>query len=120
MYQPVYVRATVTGEAPIRDSLTRESVEPGGQVVLLVREPGTEQAPPCPRHPKKRAGKVSSFTDDSQPCYCGGIVVEFLVQQGAIGDVEVIDLEALAEPVENAAPATVARPVAPKAEKGKA
>jgi hypothetical protein len=103
MYEPRYVRATVTGEVPIRDSLTRESVEPGGTVVLLVREPGTEKAPPCPRHPKKRAG----FSNPAEPCYCGGIVIEFLVEQGAIGDVQPHD------------PAAKAAAPAPKAEKGK-
>lgn len=98
MYEPRYVRATVTGEAPIRDVLTRESVETGGQVVLLVRDIGTPKPPPCPRHPKK------GFPTGVQPCYCGGTVIEFLIQAGAIGDVQDFDPNARA----------------PKADKGKA
>ena len=98
MYEPRYVRATVTGEVPIRDVFTRESVEPGGQVVLLVRESGTRKPPLCPRHPKK------GLQDDAKPCYCGGTVIEWLVKEGAIGTVVDFDPNA----------------PAPKADKGKA
>lgn len=91
MYQPRYVRATVTGEVPIRDVLTRESVPPGQTVTLLVREPGTQKLPPCPRHPKRRP------QDNTQPCYCGGTVIEFLLEQGAISDVKPFDPNAKPE-----------------------
>lgn len=87
MATPRYVRATVSGEAPIRDVLTRESVEPGGRVVLLVREVGATW-PRCPRHPK--SGRQSVYRPE-QRCLCGGTVVEWLEQQGAISDVQPYD-----------------------------
>lgn len=83
-----YVRATVTGIGPIRDALTRESVPTGGTVVLLVREPGTQKPPPCPRHPRK------GIHDPNKRCLCHGTLLQPLLEQGAIGDVEPYDPDA--------------------------
>ena len=76
-----YVRATVSGPVPIRDALTRESVPPGGEVVLLVRKPG-QSLPRCPRHPKRGVNHAK------QRCLCGGTVIEWVVEQGLIADVK--------------------------------
>lgn len=84
MSQPTYVRAKVTGPAPIRDVLTRESVDEGGFVVLLVREPGPD-LPRCPRHPKKGVRNAEAA------CLCHGTLIDTLVEQGAIGDVKPYD-----------------------------
>jgi hypothetical protein len=83
MFKPTYVRATVSGDVPIRDVLTRESVEPGSSVVLLVREPGSE-VPRCPRHPK-RLNAVAPVA--GEPCYCHGTVMDQLVADGVLTDV---------------------------------
>lgn len=84
---PQYVRARVSGAAPIRDVLTRESVKPGGEVTLLVRVPG-EELPRCPRHPRK------GINDPSKRCLCSGTVIEWAVEQGAISDVQPFDPDA--------------------------
>lgn len=76
-----YVRAKVCGEVAIRDVLTRESVQPGGEVTLLVREPG-ESLPRCERHP--RGGKPNP----KAPCLCVGTQIDALVESGAISDVK--------------------------------
>lgn len=86
-----YVRAKVTGLDPVRDVFTRESVEPGGTVTLLVRPLGTQKPPPCPRHPRKGAN------DPAQRCYCYGTILEALLEQKAIGDV--VDFDPDAKPV---------------------
>jgi hypothetical protein len=84
---PQYVRAKVCGEAPMRDALTRESVQPGGEVTLLVRTPG-EDLPRCPRHPKK------GVNDPKRRCVCHGTVIEWAVEQGVIADVTPFDPDA--------------------------
>ena len=83
-----YVRAKVTGLDPVRDVLTRQSLPPGGTVVLLVREPGTQRPPACPRHPRK------GFQNPRERCLCHGTIIEALLEQGAIGDVEPHDPDA--------------------------
>lgn len=84
---PQYVRAKVTGDAPVRDALTREPVNPGGEVTLLVREPGSGRVT-CPRHPKKGAN------NPKLRCLCGGTLIDPLVEQGVIGDVKPFDPDA--------------------------
>lgn len=81
---PQYVRAKVAGQAPMRDVLTRESVEPGGEVTLLVRVPG-ESLPRCPRHPKVGVNNVK------ERCLCYGTIIEDAVAQGFIADVKPYD-----------------------------
>lgn len=83
-----YVRAKVLGPDPIRDVFTRESVPVGEQVTLLVREPGTQRPPACPRHPRK------GWPDAKQRCYCYGTLIEALLAQNAIGDVVDFDPDA--------------------------
>lgn len=73
-----YVRARVTGPLPIRDSVTRESVEPGGVVRLLVRDPNANRLPRCPRHP------VRGVRRPVETCICGSVLIDPLVTSGAI------------------------------------
>ncbi|HEY9414191.1 MAG TPA: hypothetical protein VIQ30_05490 [Pseudonocardia sp.] len=73
-----YVRARVTGPLPIRDSVTRESVEEGGIVRLLARDPNANRLPRCPRHP------VKGVRRPEQTCICGSVLIEPLVASGAI------------------------------------
>lgn len=79
----MYVRAKVTGDVPLRDALTRESVQPGGEVTLIVRQIG-EDPPKCRRHPKRGA------YDLKQRCVCHTTVLE-LLPPGAISDVKPFD-----------------------------
>lgn len=76
---PTFVRATVAA-GKVRDHFTRASVEPGGEVVLLVREPGADPER-CPRHPRKGS------TVAGQPCYCHGVQLAALLELGLVSDV---------------------------------
>lgn len=76
-----YVRAKVTGSRPIRDCLTREAVEPGGEVRLYPRQIGVP-APACARHPKKGVRR------SSEACTCHTTVLEPLLESGAIELIE--------------------------------
>lgn len=85
--KPEYVRATVAGDAPMRDVLTRESVPPGGEVTLLVRRPG-QPLYRCPRHPKK------GTHNQAERCLCHATVLEFAQEQGFVTDVRPFDPDA--------------------------
>lgn len=73
----MYVRARVTGRLPIRDAVTREPVQFGGEVRLLPRDPnaGVE---PCARHPRKGRAQPK------QSCTCGTTLIDPLIEAGAI------------------------------------
>lgn len=81
MTEPTYVRAKVSGDGLVRDVLTRESIAPGGEVTLLVREPG-QPLPRCPRHPQNAAAHPG------EDCLCHGTLIDGLVEQGLISDVK--------------------------------
>ena len=74
---PVYVKAKVTGDVSIRDAVTREPVQPGGEVTLLVRVPGMPLES-CPRHPKR------GVNDPKQQCVCHSTLIDPLVEGGLI------------------------------------
>lgn len=80
-----YVRAKVAGPLPMRDALTREQVEPGDYVVLLVRDPLASKLPRCPRHPKRGIRKPD------EACSCHATLLDPLLETGAIADVKPFD-----------------------------
>lgn len=106
--KPEYVRATVSGEAPMRDVLTRESVPPGGEVTLLVRRPG-QPLYRCPRHPRR------GVREQGERCLCHATVIEFAVEQGFVTGVRPFDPDAPAAPA--AKPVGAGRGAAGGAEK---
>lgn len=75
-----YVRAVVAGVLPVRDSVTNQPVHQNNEVVLAVREPGTQKVV-CGRHPRR------GLPDMKAECACRAVLIEPLLVSGAIRDV---------------------------------